>query len=70
MPKIRKIPRAVYKFEKVLPYYLTIFWAVGSTIVENFGKTGFFPEKRPCTFLALIVVNLIAKYEENPWSRF
>ena len=39
-------------------------------ISAHFGKTRFFPEKRPCTFLALIVVNFHAKYEENPWSGF
>ena len=49
------------------------FWAIRPLkyhISAHFGKTGFFPEKRPCTFLALIVVNLIAEYQENPWSRF
>ena len=49
------------------------FWAIRPLkyhISAHFGKTGFFPEKRPCTFLALIVVNLIAEYEENPWSGF
>ena len=49
------------------------FWAIRPLkyhISAHFGKTGFFPEKRPCTFLALIVVNFHAEYEENPWSRF
>ena len=49
------------------------FWAIRPLkyhISAHFGKTGFFPEKRPCTFLALIVVNLIPEYEENPWSGF
>ena len=49
------------------------FWAIRPLkyhISAHFGKTGFFPEKRPCTFLALIVVNFHAKYEENPWSGF
>ena len=49
------------------------FWAIRPLkyhISAHFGKTGFFPEKRPCTFLALIVVNFHAKYQENPWSRF
>ena len=41
------------------------FWAIRPLkyhISAHFGKTGFFPEKRPCTFLALIVVNFHAKY--------
>ena len=49
------------------------FWAIRPLkyhISAHFGKTGFFPEKRPCTFLALIVVNFHAEYEENPWSGF
>ena len=49
------------------------FWAkrpLKYHISAHFGKTGFFPEKRPCTFLALIVVNFHAEYEENPWSGF
>ena len=52
---------------------LAPFWAVRPLkyhISAHFGKTGFFPEKRPCKFLALIVVNFHAKYEENPWSGF
>ena len=49
------------------------FWAIRPLkyhISAHFGKTRFFPGKRPCTFLVLIVVNLIAEYEENPWSGF
>ena len=41
------------------------FWAIRPLkyhISAHFGKTGFFPKKRPCTFLALIVVNFHAKY--------
>ena len=49
------------------------FWAkrpLKYHISAHFKNTRFFPEKRPCTFLALIVVNFHAKYKENPWSRF
>ena len=33
-------------------------------------KSRVFPEKPPCEFLALIVMNLHEKNQENRWSRF
>ena len=49
------------------------FWAIRPLkyhISAHFGKTGFFPEKRPCSFLILMVGNIHAKNQKNPWSRF
>ena len=34
------------------------------------GGVWFFPEKQLGAFLAQIVTNIYAKYQENPWSRF
>ena len=72
MQEIRKILEAVFS-NLGITLLLGPFWAVRPLkyhISAHFGKTGFFPEKRPCTFLAVIVVNFVAKYEENPWSGF
>ena len=38
------------------------------TIYAHCARTRFFPDKRPCSFLSLIVLNIHAKFRQNPWS--
>ena len=50
-------------------------WPILNRIIQKyifviFEWSGIFPEKPPCTFLALIVRNFHAKNQRNPYSRF
>ena len=72
MRKINKILTITFSSNMGITLLLGPFWAIRPLkyhISAHFGKTRFFPEKRPCTFLALIVVNFHAKYKENPLIR-
>ena len=40
------------------------------TVWPKIWETGFFPEKRPCTFRDIMGQNFHAKNQENPWSSF